>query len=83
MREVMFPNDFDDILASSDLGYTKKESGYWQQALRRISITVPDIQPAEILFFDDSQDSIEGALTAGISAYLYKNPGQIRKLTDM
>ncbi len=80
MRNEMFPNIFRKIFASADVGYTKKDVRFWQPVLQSIEQDVPDIQPGEIIFLDDSQDSVDGALAAGIDARLYTNISQIKNL---
>lgn len=81
MREVMFPDVFDKIFASSDVGYTKKDKRFWEAIHSDIAQDVPGIKPEEIVFFDDSQDSIDGAQKFGIVAHLYEDSSQIKPAT--
>ncbi len=83
LREVMFPDKFDEIIVSSEMGATKSSEQYWTAALGRIALTVPNVQPEELVFFDDSQSPIDGALNAGLQAHLYKSPTQVRQILGL
>lgn len=80
LREIMFPGLFDGIFVSSEIGYMKKDPEYWAAVLGKLALDVPGIKPNQVIFFDDSQDSIDGASQAGISAHLYENAEQIRTI---
>lgn len=79
LRTVMFPDVFDDLLVSCELEHTKREPGYWQLAIEKIAQKVPHIQPAEILYFDDSPADIAVAKAAGVDARLFTGPHQVRE----
>ena len=70
-RDTVFPDTFDDMFFSSDIGCMKRDSDFWKIVLQKLEEDIPGIQPAEIIFFDDSQDSVDGAQAAGINAHLY------------
>lgn len=59
---------FEEVFSSSGVGYLKKEPEFWQFVLGRIQA-----QPKEILYWDDSEDHVEAAASAGIQAELYTN----------
>lgn len=80
VREVMFPDTFDGVFVSSDIGHIKEELEFWPPVLGKLAVDVPGIKPEEIIFFDDSPKSIRGAKTAGISTYLYKDTEQVKKV---
>ena len=80
LREVMFPSLFDAIFISSEIGYMKKDPEYWVAVLGKLALDIPGIRPNQIVFFDDSQDSIDGASQAGVSAHLYESVEQVRKI---
>jgi putative hydrolase of the HAD superfamily len=80
LREVMFPDVFDSLFVSSEIGYMKRDPEYWVAVLGKLEVDVPGIKPEQIVFFDDSQDSIDGAAHSGIRAYLYKNIDQMREV---
>lgn len=80
IREVLFPNVFSGLFISSEIGYTKRDPEYWVAVLGKLAIDVPDIRPDQVVFFDDSRDSIDGAKQAGIRAYLYEGIAQVREV---
>jgi putative hydrolase of the HAD superfamily len=80
LRETMFPGVFDDIFVSSEIGHMKRDPGYWVPVLDKLAIDIPGIDPSHVAFFDDSQDSIDGARSAGINAYLYEGATQVRQV---
>jgi HAD superfamily hydrolase (TIGR01509 family) len=80
LREIMFPGIFDDIFVSSEIGYMKREPEFWTAVLQRLRSDMPGIDPTQVVFFDDSQDSIEGARKAGVSAYLYEGIDQVKRV---
>ena len=80
LRKVMFPGLFDELFISCELGCTKSGDQYWRLLLDRLSERIPGIEPAEIIYFDDSPKHLEPAARAGINALLYESPVQVRKL---
>lgn len=78
LREVMFPGVFDEVFVSSEIGYTKSNPKYWVNVLGRLAVDIPGVKANNVIFFDDSKDSIEGAREAGITAYLYEAVEQIK-----
>lgn len=80
LRSVMFPDVFDGVFVSSELGYMKRDDGYWPPVLGKLALAVPGIEPSQVVYFDDSQDSIDGATRAGIHAILYKSIEQITEV---
>jgi putative hydrolase of the HAD superfamily len=80
LREVMFPNVVDDIFVSSEIGYMKKDPEYWAAVLGKLAVDIPGIEADQVVFFDDSQDSVDGATQAGISAHLYDNVEQVKRV---
>ena len=55
---------FDSLLYSCDLGAAKPDAAYFETAARMMGAT----DPATILFIDDAQRNIDGALAAGLRA---------------
>ncbi|MBW3538079.1 HAD-IA family hydrolase [Candidatus Parcubacteria bacterium] len=80
LRKVMFPDTFDGFFISCEIGYMKRDPEYWVPVLQRLAVDVPGIKPDQMVFFDDSQDSIDGAKAAGIAAYLYEDVEQVRRI---
>lgn len=79
-REVMFPDEFDGMFVSSEIGYLKKHTEYWVEVLRQLQNHWQELEPGQVVYFDDSQDSIEGAKQEGISAHLYEGVNQVRSI---
>ena len=77
LRRVMFPDVFDDMLISCELGALKSEPEYWAATLAKIAADLPHITPQQILYLDDSQTYVDIAKQTGIDARLYTGPGQL------
>ncbi len=80
MKEVMFPGLFDGYFISYALGVVKPNIEYYQKVLAAIQNDIPELQPSDILFFDDSQENVDGAAALGIDARLYEGVEQVRTL---
>jgi HAD superfamily hydrolase (TIGR01509 family) len=80
LREVMFAGVFTDVLASAEVGYRKKQPEFWQVALAKIALKVPDITPSEIAYFDDEQKIVDVARSVGINAHLYEGIEQVKRI---
>lgn len=78
LKEVMFPGLFDGFFISSEIGYRKKDGKYWAHVMKRLRGLWKELKPEEVVFFDDSADSIEGAQSEGIRAILYTGSDQVR-----
>jgi len=77
MREVMFKGLFDDYFVSSDLGVTKKEPMFFKKVIEKLGV-----DPADIIFFDDSQSKVDSAKSVGIDARLYMNRDQVKNVLN-
>lgn len=70
-----FPIIPEKIPANHILSYQVRElkpnRGIYETAIRIAGHAVPDIAPSEILFLDDLQKNVQGALDCGIDAVLY------------
>jgi len=70
-----FPIIPEKIPANHILSYEVRElkpnRGIYEAAVRTARNVVPDIAPGEILFLDDLQKNVQGALDCGIDAVLY------------
>lgn len=65
---------FDRIFVSSELGLRKPERAAFDAVVRAI-----EFEPAEILFFDDSQENVAGAHDAGLQALHVRGPTDVRQ----
>ena len=72
-----FPMIRETIPANHVLSYEvhelKPNRGIFEAAIRTARRTVPDIAPGELLFFDDLEKNVQGAIDCGIDAVLYHN----------
>lgn len=80
IRKQMFPDLFDNIFASCDLGFHKSESGFFSSILERLQLDIPGVQPSEIVYFDDNQEGLITASDLGIVTYLYEGVAQVQAI---
>jgi putative hydrolase of the HAD superfamily len=80
IRKRMFPDLFDDIFASCDLGFHKSEAGFFATILERVEQDIPGIRPDEIVYFDDNREGLITAVQLGIATYLYEGVEQVKTL---
>lgn len=83
LREVMFPDVFQEIFVSSEIGCEKKNPRYWDYVLADLRRRWPELQPEQVLFFDDSPDSLHGAIQAGINAQLYQGVEHVKSTLNL
>jgi epoxide hydrolase-like predicted phosphatase len=75
--EVRYANElkpFQAIFVSSDLGLRKPDPEAFQLVAARMGV-----QPAEVLFFDDSSENVEGAQFAGMQGVIVDSINDIRR----
>ena len=72
-----FPILLEKIPANHVLSYEvrelKPDRGIFEAAIRIARRVVPDILPGEILFLDDLQNNVQGAVNCGMDAVLYND----------
>jgi FMN phosphatase YigB (HAD superfamily) len=72
-----FPGITEKIPANHILSYEVRElkpnRGIYEAAISKAKTAVPDIVPGEILFLDDLQQNVQGAVDCGIDAVLYND----------
>ena len=74
--EKNFPrvrSSFEQLFVSSEIGLRKPDAEAFEYVLDTISV-----KPGELLFFDDSQENIEGANKLGIQTVLVTNPASVK-----
>lgn len=70
---------FDAIVLSHHVGLTKPHAGMYQTIANRLSV-----EPADCLFIDDQERHVNGALDAGMQAFIYTDLAELRqKLSDL
>lgn len=66
-----FEDLVDEIIYSHECGMSKPDPGIYALACERLGV-----EPAQMVFLDDSEPCVEGARRAGIHAVLYQDNGQ-------
>lgn len=69
------PGEFDVVVNSAVVGVHKPAKEYFEQAC--LAVGAP---PAKVLFVDDEDRSVRGARVAGLSAYRWNGPDDLRYL---
>jgi len=70
---------FRHLLFSADLGFVKPDARIWAALADRL-----DAEPDDLVFFDDRQVNIDGAVTAGLSGLLWRGAdGARRELREL
>ena len=80
MREVMFKNQFDGFYISNEMHRMKPHADYFEYVLKHLQAKYPDMTPADVWFFDDSQPNIDAARALGIEAHFYTDVTQVEQL---
>jgi len=66
---------FDELFISGELNMMKPDAHVYQYSVKKLGL-----EPQEVIFFDDRQTNIDGAIRAGLQAELYTSVSQVRKL---
>lgn len=82
IRNVMFPDLFDDMFVSCELGKHKTELAFFEAILKQLSDNIPGIQPNEVVYFDDNQEGLITAAQLGIDTYLYEGIKQVERVVN-
>lgn len=82
MKNVMFKDLFDDYFVTAELGVSKTEPQFFEMILDKLKQEFPDLQPQDVIFFDDSQSKVNTACSVGINGQLYTDVEQVRGLLD-
>ncbi|MDD3085460.1 MAG: hypothetical protein PHU32_06270 [Candidatus ainarchaeum sp.] len=70
---------FDDGFASYDIGFLKRQEGFWKYVVTNLKERCPNINLKEIAFFDDKQENVDVSLKFGLSSFLFTNIEQFKK----
>ena len=82
MKDIMFKDLFDGYFVTAELGVSKTEPKFFKMIIKELKLQHPDIQPKEIIFFDDSQSKVDVACSTGIDGRLYTNVDQVKDLIN-
>jgi putative hydrolase of the HAD superfamily len=66
---------FDHLLFSARIGAVKPEPAAFQAALETMSL-----RPEEVVFIDDRQENVEGAIRCGLRGILFTSADQLREV---
>ena len=80
LRDIVFDGKIDGMFCTCDIRFGKSEDSYWEVVMHELKNKYPEITPNEIVYFDDRVSLVEKAKEFGISAYLYKNNAEAKKL---
>jgi epoxide hydrolase-like predicted phosphatase len=71
-----FMKDFDVVIASYEVGYTKPSREIFEVLLERV-----EVAPGELVYADDNPDRLQGARDLGITVFVYETfPQYIEEL---
>jgi HAD superfamily hydrolase (TIGR01509 family) len=71
-KEMNFDNIFDQIFSSAYIGYKKPDIKFYESVYNEINREFK-VDKNQILFFDDGEKEVRGAVNFGIEAYLYED----------
>lgn len=80
MEHVMFKSLFDNYFITAQIGYKKSDPSFYTYVLEALRENNPDLQPQNVLFFDDSQSKVDAALSVGLKAYPYTDITSFRAI---
>lgn len=75
IRNVMFKDAFDGVFSTAEIGFKKNDSRFFKNIVNSLNVN-----PAEIIYFDDSQSKLDAAKVLGIQTYLYENSEQVESI---
>ena len=72
---VGLADHFDRVFCSSFIGITKPDAAVYLHVCEQMGV-----EPARVMFTDDSAGNVEGARTAGLQAHLFESPSATRAI---
>lgn len=82
LKDLNFQKFFDKHFISCHIGFRKCNDNFWVKVIDSLTKELSNLNPKEIVFFDDNQDSISAAFKFGIQVFLFKNINQLEKDMD-
>lgn len=73
----IFPNQFDGMFFSSDIGYKKPDIKFFQKVISNLQNNYPGVQTADMAFVDDSSENIDSAKLAGMHGHVYSSASSL------
>jgi HAD superfamily hydrolase (TIGR01509 family) len=83
LDDLDFKHQFDDFYISSDVGFRKTETGFWNHVLGDLGEKALVSNGWEVVYFDDKQENIDSASIAGIQSFLFTNIIQFERDMNM
>ncbi len=80
INEVMFPETFDFIYSSADIGFKKPDPIYYQHIIKELQNAHIIQEPSEIVYFDDSVSNVRAAKDLGLQGHVYTSVEQVKKV---
>ena len=80
LNKIVFKEKFNGFFASCDLGLHKDTIEFWDKILELLKHNHKDLNPEDIIYFDDKQKLVDLANSVGIRAYLYTSIDDIKKI---
>lgn len=77
MYNVMFTGEFDGYFSTCDIGFKKSDPRYFTAVLTLLQKHHPNLDVADVVYFDDDMDKLDAAKQAGIDGELYLSPEQV------
>ena len=77
IEELGIDHHFDQIFVSGELGMMKPDQRIYQHVANQLKL-----DPSEILFVDDKQSNVDGAIRASMQAAVYRSAAQVRQLVS-
>ena len=66
LNNVGLASYFDGVFCTCDIGFDKSQEEYWNFVFGKLNL-----QPEEIMFFDDRQENVDITKKLGMQAYFY------------
>ena len=73
MKNVMFKDLFDGYFVTAQIGISKSDPAFFDEIMERLKQSGSNVNPADVIFFDDGQSKVDSALQAGIDACLFES----------
>lgn len=77
LQKEGFNTIFKHVFVSSNMGVVKPQAGFYEQILARV-----DVPAEQILFVDDRQRNVDGAVAAGMRGHTYTKLAELRQVID-
>ena len=83
IKEVMFPEVFDGVFSSSELGVKKPDPKYYKYIINDLCSNQVITEPGDLAYFDDEPSNVDSAEQLGIRSYLYTGILQVKNLLQL